>query len=395
MEQQKQKKRKVVSKSKRTQSKSASSLPLDLTSEILLRLPEKSIARFRCVSKLWLSITTDPYFINLFETRSPRPSLLVCFIENDKLFVSSIPQHLHSLQNSKRSYSSSQPLYRYHMELPEGCSIYSSTESVQGLICFKTSKMPIVWNPSKRQLITLPIPRLSWNNITVFLGYDPVEGKHKVMCLPFRRSSDVCQVLTLGPAQEFSWITVKTYHKHCSDYQSSGRCIKGVVYYIAQVYHTHAWVLMCFDVRSEKFDMIKLHADIYREILITYEGRIACVEKRTTKDDYIALCILEDAKKDKWSSKDILAPFGHFDERLRTFFQLKGCTHDGEFIFVSSTFRKMDYILFFDPVKKTFRRFELKEIADDQARVNNGDPYGPIFAFCAFLDHVESQMSLQ
>ncbi|AAF99791.1 T2E6.16 [Arabidopsis thaliana] len=349
MEQQKQKKRKVVSKSKRTQSKSASSLPLDLTSEILLRLPEKSIARFRCVSKLWLSITTDPYFINLFETRSPRPSLLVCFIENDKLFVSSIPQHLHSLQNSK----------------------------------------------SKRQLITLPIPRLSWNNIIVFLGYDPVEGKHKVMCLPFRRSSDVCQVLTLGPAQEFSWITVKTYHKHCSDYQSSGRCIKGVVYYIAQVYHTHAWVLMCFDVRSEKFDMIKLHADIYREILITYEGRIACVEKRTTKDDYIALCILEDAKKDKWSSKDILAPFGHFDERLRTFFQLKGCTHDGEFIFVSSTFRKMDYILFFDPVKKTFRRFELKEIADDQARVNNGDPYGPIFAFCAFLDHVESQMSLQ
>jgi len=108
MEKQKQKKRKVVSKSKRTQSKSASSLPLDLTSEILLRLPEKSIARFRCVSKLWLSITTDPYFINLFETRSPRPSLLVCFIENDKLFVSSIPQHLHSLQNSKRSYSSSQ-----------------------------------------------------------------------------------------------------------------------------------------------------------------------------------------------------------------------------------------------------------------------------------------------
>ncbi|KAL9308922.1 putative F-box protein [Arabidopsis thaliana] len=366
MEQQKQKKRKVVSKSKRTQSKSASSLPLDLTSEILLRLPEKPIARFRCVSKLWLSITTDPYFINLFETRSPRPSLLVCFKENDKLFVSSIPQHLHSLQNSK--------------------SIYSSTESVQGLICFKKSRVPIVWNPSKRQLITLPIPRLSWNNINIFLGYDPFEGKHKVMCLPFRRSSDVCQVLTLGPAQEFSWITVKTYQTHCSVYQSSGRCIKGVVYYIAQVYH--AWVLMSFDVRSEKFDMIKLPAKIHIEILITYEGRIACVETRTMKDGYIALCILEDAKKHKWSSKDILAPYHHFNASLRTMFRLKGCTHDGEFIYVSSTFRKMDYILF-------FRRFELKGIADDQARLNNGVPYEPIFAFHAFLDHVESQMSLQ
>ncbi|KAG2242786.1 hypothetical protein Bca52824_095371, partial [Brassica carinata] len=46
------------------------SIPLDVISEILSKLPTKSVGRFRCVSKLWSSVTTDPYFINRFETQS-------------------------------------------------------------------------------------------------------------------------------------------------------------------------------------------------------------------------------------------------------------------------------------------------------------------------------------
>ncbi|KAG2277351.1 hypothetical protein Bca52824_059906 [Brassica carinata] len=134
-------------------------LPADLTTETLLRLPEKSVARFSCVSKLWSSITTDPSFISLFETRSPRQRLLLCFQKYAKLFVSSIPQHT---QNSNRSYSS---------------SLSSSTESVHGLICSESEK-PIVWNPSTRQFVTLPTiqkPCKSWKCTILFLGYDPIE----------------------------------------------------------------------------------------------------------------------------------------------------------------------------------------------------------------------------
>ncbi|CAA7031278.1 unnamed protein product [Microthlaspi erraticum] len=92
MEQQEEKIRKVYTR-RRTKLKSTWSLPVDLTTEILLRLPEESVARFRCVSKLWSSITTDPYFINLFETRSPRPSLILCYIKDDNLCVSPTFSH--------------------------------------------------------------------------------------------------------------------------------------------------------------------------------------------------------------------------------------------------------------------------------------------------------------
>ncbi|KAL1202962.1 putative F-box protein [Cardamine amara subsp. amara] len=43
---------------------SAYEIPIDLTREVLMRLPAKSIMRFRCLSKLWWSITTQQDFIN-------------------------------------------------------------------------------------------------------------------------------------------------------------------------------------------------------------------------------------------------------------------------------------------------------------------------------------------
>ncbi|KAG7594395.1 F-box domain [Arabidopsis thaliana x Arabidopsis arenosa] len=364
MEQPKEKKRKVNRK-RTTQPKSTSSFPLDLTTEILLRLPARSVLRFRCVSKLWSSITTDSYFIKSFETRfsTLRPSLLVCFKEGDKLFVSSIPQHNH---NSNESYSCSQPIYRYHMKFPQGLSTFPPTESVQGLICFQVSGTPIVWNPSKKELLPLPKPPKSGYAIAIFLGYDPVEGKHKVMCMPHSISSDVCWVLTLGSTQD-SWRTVKTNHRHRSDYNIVGRCIKGVIYYVADIYNKSVWVIITFDVRFEKFGMIALPTDIfYRDMLINYEGRLAFVERKKRRKS--TLWILEDAKIQKWSSsKEFLEPFSYYDKSLKSDFDLKGFTHAGELIYAPSTFHQSFYILFCDPVRESFRRFEFKGITDDES----------------------------
>ncbi|EOA36117.1 hypothetical protein CARUB_v10011786mg, partial [Capsella rubella] len=363
-----------------------------LISEILSRLPEKSVARFRCVSKLWLSITKDPYFIKLFETRSPQQSLLVCFFENEKLFVASIPQLRHSLQNSKRSYSCYQSIYGYHMEFPKGY-VNFSTESVEGLICLQESGTPIVWNPSTRQLLTLPKPKFSWNDVKFFLGYDPVQGKHKVMCIPLCRVSNKCRVLTLGSAQE-SWRsrTIKTCHKHRSKLQSSGQCIKGVVYYKAQVKDTRVWVVMSFDVKSENFDMIQLPSDTNHDksVLITYEGKLACARINIMKGGRVSgkscttFFILEDAKKHKWSRKDVLPVHFGVPPGLTTFLRFEGCTNAGEFIYEVSGFEMVSYILLYDPVKRSCRRFELKGITEDTS----------MYVLHAFPNHVENQMSL-
>ncbi|ESQ38339.1 hypothetical protein EUTSA_v10029487mg, partial [Eutrema salsugineum] len=186
MEQEEERKKKIPRRG--TISKSTSSFPLDLISEVLLRLPAKSVVRFRCVSKLWPAITSDPYFTNSFKTH-----------------------HQNSNESNPNTFNS-MPICRYQMKSLEHSYFYP-TESVHGLICFQDSGKPVLWNPTMRQFLTLPKPEESWEDITCFLGYDPIQGKHKVMCMPLYKIGDECRVLTLGSAQQ-TWRMIKTNHKH-------------------------------------------------------------------------------------------------------------------------------------------------------------------------------------
>ncbi|XP_033136081.1 putative F-box protein At3g10240 [Brassica rapa] len=366
---------------------SGSSFPSDLTLDILLRLPAKSVWRFRCVSKLWLSITTDPCFIKSFGTT--RPSLLLCSIKCHNFFVTSTPQHTH--HSSTRSYSSSQTFHCYPMKLPGEKCYFSNMDSVHGLICIEDadSKKPVVWNPSTNQLLHLPKPNMSSKHANVFLGYDSVEGKHKVVCLPYKKTCYVCRVFTLRSGQE-SWRTVKTNLKHrCIGY-ASGQCIKGVIYYLARNSQTYDTVIMSFGVLSEIFRMIELPSGIKQDVLISYEGRLACIDRNNNT----RLWILEDADKHKWSFQDFFLPLNEWDmgvsreehnwtatPYLDNRFKLKGCTHAGEFIYVTSRFHKSSYIVFYDPVRNSCKIIKFEGIVDG-------------LTMHAFPNHIESLMSL-
>ncbi|KAL0719798.1 hypothetical protein Bca4012_069122 [Brassica carinata] len=345
------------------------SIPTDLIIEILSRLPEKSVARFSCVSKLWTSITSDPSF--------PRPRLLLCFQKHDDLFVSSIPQHTQKNSNCS-SYSSSLSFYHHHhkTKLPVNFLHCTCTESVHGLICFELKK-PIVWNPSTRSFIRLPAipePCKDWKKSTLLLGYDPVEGKHKVVCVPYKRNCYVCRVFTLGSSKE-SWRTVRANRQHRPASDAHGRCIEGVIYYIAN----YGKVVMSFDVRSEKFDMIKLPTR-YCQDLITYKGRLACFDHW----DRRRFWILEDAQKHIWLGQDFLSSL------VDRSFKLTGFTHAGEFIYVPERDRQLFYILLCDPVRNSWRRLEFKI-----STVHNEEEQEPgTYALHAFPNHIDSQMSL-
>lgn len=86
-------------------------IPLDLTMEILSRLPVKSIVGFGCVSKLWSTLTRHQSFINLFASRSfsGQPRLLVTFSTCYKKYGISFPQD----QNPDGSYP---PFYSFQIK---------------------------------------------------------------------------------------------------------------------------------------------------------------------------------------------------------------------------------------------------------------------------------------
>jgi len=73
--------------------KTFDSIPDDLFVDISLRLSAKSIARCRCVSKLWASILYRQDFTELFLTKSSaRPRLLFAVVQTRGLIFYSSPQ---------------------------------------------------------------------------------------------------------------------------------------------------------------------------------------------------------------------------------------------------------------------------------------------------------------
>ncbi|KAL0899616.1 hypothetical protein Bca101_083577 [Brassica carinata] len=250
-------------------------------------------------------------------------------------------------------------------------------DSVHGLICIDdvNSKMPLVWNPTMGQLLVLPRPKMSSRHMNVFLGCDSVEGKHKVVCLPHRKTCYVSRVFTLGSGQE-SWRTVKTNFKHSVEAFASGQCIKGVIYYLACNRQGYDTVVMSFDVRSEIFHMIEPPSRIRSDMLITYEGRLACIDADNDK----RLWNLENADKHKWSFQDFLLPLHEWivSGEDFVFFELQGSTHAGEFIYIPS-FHKSSYIILYDPVRSSCRRPKFERILCEE--------YGRMKAF---PNHIEN-----
>ncbi|XP_010501884.1 PREDICTED: F-box protein At1g48060-like [Camelina sativa] len=381
---------------KRRKTSSPSFIPVDVTSEIFLRLPAKSVARFRSVSKLWSSITTAPYFTNSFETR---PNLLFFFKEDNRFFVVTIPHPQNNrIPKESYSYSSSQILDSYYTTYPKSVCFTIKTESVHGLICFQRGTKPILWNPTMRNFLPLPKPDKSWETLTIFLGYDPVEGKHKLVSMQSDRVSDECRVLTVESGEK-SWRTVKNNYKHrpCrgirKDNYGPCRCIDGVLYYRAEIGPNK--IIMSFDVKSEKFHTITLpwRGGFEPTMMVSYKGKLAYLGCHSYENSLL-MWVLEDAEKSEWSSHSFL-PISHYDRGAENNFKLIGTTNDGELIYVPNTVFESFDVVYIDPVRETFRRVKYKGVADKEFRQRNGLGADKAFRGVQYSpNHIETLMSL-
>ncbi|CAN8315668.1 unnamed protein product [Cochlearia groenlandica] len=285
-------------------------IPIDLVTEILSRLPYKSIARFRCVSKLWASILRRPDFTELFLTRSPsRPQLLFACQKDCELFFFSTPEQP---QNPKENSS---PLLASYLMKISFDTLGERIRTVRGLVFLRDWQilngrkhtMSMICNPITRECLTLPEVETSKTvRINNYFGYDPVEKQHKVLfmnqTLHGRRDvvSEEHRVLTLGTRKP-SWRIIKCCIPHF--YKQNGICINGVLYFSASttIYGGNL-MIVCFDVRTEKFRAVG-HRD---GSPINYNGKLGVIESQ--ESSYVSertrsfkLCILEDVEKGEWS----------------------------------------------------------------------------------------------
>ncbi|XP_057439634.1 F-box/kelch-repeat protein At3g23880-like [Lotus japonicus] len=114
----------------------------DLITEILLRLPVKSLMRFKAVCKLWRSLISDPHFATSHFQRAS-PTLL--FASCDAI----------------RTIDFEGPLHYDHVSQPINYHLVSSTPikiagSCRGFLLIEYNDTLYVWNPSTHVHISIP-----------------------------------------------------------------------------------------------------------------------------------------------------------------------------------------------------------------------------------------------
>ncbi|KAF8096554.1 hypothetical protein N665_0306s0011 [Sinapis alba] len=355
-------------------------IPIDLTFEILSRLPAKSILRFRCVSKQWSSLTRLPSFINSFASRSPsrRPRLLVNFSSGGKQYVISFPQH----QSPDGSYHD--PFYTFQIKNPNDMSYAPRSKSVEGLILLPGFR---IWNPTLRQFSALPHP--NEHPSKCYLGYDPLECKHKVLCIVDKEYSEELQVITLGCKESWRVITKERCPMH-SPTGGRGRCFNGILYYKARLLGDDKNIIMSFDVKSESFSPIKYPEGPSRLVFDIIQGRLAMVTF-CFFSNVVDLYILKDADGHEWTHQRFSNVIGKSKLRMKPVY-FKGITDDGELVFAPNTLPEPYYIIYFDPTKNSIREAFFQGVKGEIRRRLGSYIY--YYDRVVFPNHIESLLSL-
>ncbi|VYS60162.1 unnamed protein product [Arabidopsis thaliana] len=280
-------------------------IPEEMLIDILIRLPAKSLMRFKCVSKLWLSLITSRYFTNRFFKPSS-PSCLFAYLvdrENQSKYLL-----LQSSSSSRHDHSdTSVSVIDQHSTIPIMGGYL--VNAARGLLCYRTGRRVKVCNPSTRQIVELPIMR-SKTNVWNWFGHDPFHDEYKVLSLFWEVTKEQTvvrsehQVLVLGVGA--SWRNTKSHHTPHRPFHpySRGMTIDGVLYYSART-DANRCVLMSFDLSSEEFNLIELPFENWsRTIHMNYQGKVAtCQYMRLASDGFVDVCVLEDADKSQWSNK--------------------------------------------------------------------------------------------
>ncbi|CAL0299195.1 unnamed protein product [Lupinus luteus] len=149
-----------------------------LVSEILLRLPVKSLLRFKCVSKQWFALISEPKFCHSHTLRLYR---------NSRVFPSAILLSAHNsrtcqiipLKTNKITGSSN----RHEVEVPKGTVI----QSCNGLLLVERSTSQdlsevkyYVCNPTTNKSVPVIFPTQEFRCLVVslFICFEPLKSLH-------------------------------------------------------------------------------------------------------------------------------------------------------------------------------------------------------------------------
>ncbi|GAU41606.1 hypothetical protein TSUD_196760 [Trifolium subterraneum] len=251
-----------------TEKKTNPQLPHELIVQILLRLPVKSLTRFKCVCKSWFSLIFDPHFANShFQiTAAPHTSRI--------LFISASPPHetlsidfeASSLGDDTASVSLNpnfMPFQSYsHIEIKGSC---------RGFLLLRCKSQQnhrsiYLWNPSTGFHKKIP---WSCNNLYFKFygfGYDRSKDDYLLVSLSYDSVLSHLEIFSLraNAWKEIVGTTHLPFYSDvsCSSYPLVESLFNGAIHWMTIRHDIYVRVIVAFHLMERKLLEIPLPVDI-------------------------------------------------------------------------------------------------------------------------------------
>ncbi|KAG5016758.1 hypothetical protein JHK85_022894 [Glycine max] len=263
----------------RRMKKHTQTLPLELIREVLLRLPVRSVLRFRCVCKSWLSLISDPQFrISHYDlAAAPTHRLL---LRSNNFYIESVDIEAELEKDSSAVHlilpPSSPPRHRfeydYYADSHDKPDILGSCRGLI-LLYYPRNSDHIIWNPSLGVQKRLPYLAYDVTFCPLYgFGYDPSTDDYLLIVIGLHDSEhykydtdgsedDECK----GKCQIFSFKTDSWYivdifvpYKDLGGKFRAGSLFGDILHWLVFSKDKKVPVILAFDLVQRSFSEIPL-----------------------------------------------------------------------------------------------------------------------------------------
>ncbi|XBH82111.1 hypothetical protein VPH35_070815 [Triticum aestivum] len=275
--------------------------------EILIRLPVKSLARFKLVSKAWHAIISDPLFVRAHLHRSQHrqrrePS---SFLIAPHIYVRPEDPY-QDVSTNICLYSCSTATLLYQSHIPAGeFEVVSRMAHCDGLVLLPTNTIVYVFNPATRDAIALP---KSHRNMMEYINCLPVARSFYRGCDDNGHITMGMEVLTINCGGQDEWRETLVDPPALISCPQTATCCKGYLFYfIDNVSHPcPPRTLLRFDLQHETFGFTPLLDTLYPQvkyediILHELDGGL-CATFFAKCLQHVAVCMTRDVMDPIWS----------------------------------------------------------------------------------------------
>ncbi|CAH9076394.1 unnamed protein product [Cuscuta epithymum] len=274
-------------------------LPPEIIAEILQWLPVKSVLKFRCVSKLWLSLISSDHFI---QSRPKKPRVLTKLMTRSTLQIMDC-----CLESALCSRTFCETAIPFPVEVD--CDRISIVDSCNGLLCLATDHHVILWNPATRESKMVPhvaaaeVEPKSYDHEIGF-GFGESCGDYKVVKLIEGRgdASKRIIVASVYSLKTDTWKSIEDIEGRLMS--RKGKFVDGKLYW-AMIYNCgrRKWKqcsgkavagVLCVDVKTETYEEIEPllpHSDAPSLRVAVLDGRL-CLVSNSSDSKVISFWVL-------------------------------------------------------------------------------------------------------